>query len=110
MKKEHRYKYYTNNKDVVVAVSSYAGKTVRGVAKCDPRDTFDIEKGKELAAARCNEKIAEKRLMRAKRKYVEAVLKYEKAMKEKEKMCSYVNESTTAFIKAKKLVEDIINA
>ena len=60
MKKEHRYKYYTNNKDVVVAVSSYAGKTVRGVAKCDPRDTFDIEKGKELAAARCNEKIAYK--------------------------------------------------
>ena len=110
MKKEHRYKYYTNNKDVVVAVSSYAGKTVRGVAKCDPRDTFDIEKGKELAAARCNEKIAEKRLMRAKRKYVEANLKYEKAMKEKEKMCSYANESTIAFIKAKKLVEDIINA
>ena len=67
MKKEHRYKYYTNNKDVVVAVSSYAGKTVRGVAKCDPRDTFDIEKGKELAAARCNEKIAEKKINESKK-------------------------------------------
>ena len=35
------YTYYTNNKDIVVALSTYAGKNVRGIAKCDPRDEFD---------------------------------------------------------------------
>lgn len=31
-----RYRFYvTDNK--VICVSSYAGKTVRGVAKCDPQ-------------------------------------------------------------------------
>ena len=59
------YKYYTNNKNVVVAVSTYAGKKVRGVAKCAPEDTFDLEDGKYLAAARCNEKIAHLRYKRA---------------------------------------------
>ena len=34
---ENKYKYYTaGNK--VIAVSTYAGKTVKGVAKCDPKD------------------------------------------------------------------------
>ena len=49
----------------VVAVSTYEGRTVRGVAKCDPRDEFNIEKGKMLAAARCNAKVAQKRAKRA---------------------------------------------
>lgn len=109
MKKEHRYKYYTNNKDVVVAVSSYAGKTVRGVAKCDPRDTFDIEKGKELAAARCNEKIAYKRVERARQKYNAAIEDYEKVVKNRDKMATYYNESVTALVNAKTLVENIVS-
>ena len=40
-----KYRYYTaGNK--IIAVSTYAGKTVRGIAKCAEGDTFDIEKGK----------------------------------------------------------------
>ena len=46
-----KYRYFTNGSKVV-AVSTYAGKTVRGVANCDPNDEFSLEKGKELAAAR----------------------------------------------------------
>lgn len=66
--KNYNYKYIvTNNK--VIALSSYAGKTVRGVAKCHPNDVFDEEFGKKLAAARCNLKIAEKRHLRAKNRY-----------------------------------------
>lgn len=59
-----KYKFVVLS-DKVIAISSYAGKTVKGVAKCAPGDTFDVEKGKQLAAARCNMKVAEKRLKRA---------------------------------------------
>ena len=40
-----KYRYYTNGRRVI-AVSTYAGKTVRGVATCDPGDEFSMEKGK----------------------------------------------------------------
>jgi hypothetical protein len=56
-----KYRVYTNGENVVVAVSSYAGEKVRGVAKCAPEDGFDLEKGKKLAIARCALKIAKKR-------------------------------------------------
>ena len=49
----------------IVAVSTYAGKTVRGVAICDSGDAYDENKGKELAAARCELRVAEKRYKRA---------------------------------------------
>ena len=56
-----KYRYYTNGKNVVVAVASYAGQTIRGVAKCSEQDEFNLETGKELAAARCAVKIAKAR-------------------------------------------------
>jgi hypothetical protein len=52
-------------KRVVVALSSFAGKAVRGVARCSPNDTWDVRFGKRLAEARCSAKIAHKRLRRA---------------------------------------------
>lgn len=71
-----KYKFYQykneNGGITLAAASTYGGKTVKGYAKCDPRDEFDFEKGKDLAAARCNAKIAEKRVARASRKYLEA--------------------------------------
>ena len=72
-----RYKFYIA-KNKVIAVSTYAGKTVRGVAVCADSDTFDIEKGKRLAAARCNVKIAEKRLKNAEEEslYFEQLMEY----------------------------------
>lgn len=70
MKKEYpidKYHfYYGGNK--IIATSTYAGKTVRGVAKCDPRDKFNKEIGKELAVTRCNLKIAKKRYAAADKK------------------------------------------
>ena len=71
-----KYKFFNykdiNGKDTIAAMSTYAGKTVKGYAKCNPCDTMDIEKGKTLAAARCNEKIAMKRVKRAEKKFAEA--------------------------------------
>lgn len=62
---EPRYKYFTNGKNLVVAVSRYAGKYVRGIAKCSDLDEFDFEVGKKLAKVRCDLKIAGLRTRRA---------------------------------------------
>ena len=45
----------------VIALSTYCGKTVKGTATCDFDDTYDLEAGKKLAAARCEVKVASKR-------------------------------------------------
>ena len=88
-----KYKFYQfkNEKGglTIVAASTYAGRTVKGYAKCDPRDEFDIEKGKKLAAARCNLKIAEKRKMRAGNKYIEASIAADQAYEHFDRMKQY---------------------
>ena len=61
-----KYRYYTNGENVVIAVASYKGRTIRGVAKCSEQDEFDLEVGKKLAAARCAMKIARERVKNAK--------------------------------------------
>ena len=95
-----KYKFYTNNENTIVAVSSYAGRPVRGVAKCDPRDSFDFASGEKLAAARCNVKVAEKRAKRAERKYAEALAEFNAAQKNLIRMTSYCTEAEAAVNKA----------
>lgn len=63
--KNPTFEFHTDGHSKVIAVSSFAGQTVRGVAKCAPNDEFDLEYGKRLAAARCAVKIATKRMNRA---------------------------------------------
>lgn len=67
-----RYTYVSDANGNIYAISTYAGKTVRGVAKYNPKDKFNEETGMELAAARCNQKVAKKRLARAIKKVNEA--------------------------------------
>lgn len=57
-----KYRFYTNGKNLVVAVASYMGRSFRGVAKCSEQDEFNLETGKKLAAARCAMKIAKERV------------------------------------------------
>lgn len=74
---KYQFKTYTQtNKDgtttkAVVALSTYAGRVVRGVAKCRDDDTFDLEKGKQLAAARCDFKVCSKRMRQSFKKCLE---------------------------------------
>ena len=83
-----KYKFYEYNdpkgKKTVSAVSTYAGRTVKGYAKCDPRDSFNIENGKKLAAARCNAKVSAKRMKRAEYK----------AQAHYDKMVNYFNDAS----------------
>ena len=99
-----KYKFYTHG-NRVIAVSTYGGRTVRGVAVCADGDNFDIEKGKRLAAARCNMKIAEKRAARAHRKWNEAARACGVAEAHYEKMNTYYDDALEAVDKAMQEIE-----
>lgn len=88
-----KYKVFTNSKNEIIAVSTYAGKTVKGVAKCDPRDSFDKATGEQLAIARCAAKIAEKRRKRAERKVAEAKILVDEAQAYLDRMNSYFSDA-----------------
>lgn len=104
----NQYRFY-QSKNKVIAVSTYAGKPVRGIAKCDPTDTFSIEDGEALAAARCNEKIAEKRVRRAKRKLEDARNDYMTAKAYYERMSKYYDDSVANLDVARAYVDDVLN-
>lgn len=104
----YNYNFY-NNGQKVIAVSSYAGRTVRGVARCAENDEFDLEKGQALASARCNLKIAEKRQKRAERKFLEAKEMEEKAKAHTKEMRKYFRDSNIALEEAEDLLYDILD-
>lgn len=95
-----KYKYYTDGCSKVIATSTYAGKTVRGVAKCAPGDKFDLETGKKIAAARCAVRVAEKRLVRARKKTDEAYKAVSSARRYRDKMIDYENDAEVALTQA----------
>lgn len=99
-----KYKFITNRNEVI-ALSTYAGRHVKGIAKADPRDKFDEEKGKALAAARCNAKIAKKRLARATAKIKLAQRQLEEARNYYSRMSDYFNDSQCELAEAKREVE-----
>lgn len=104
-----KYKFYEfvrNGQKYVAAVSTYAGRFVRATAICSEDDTYDIEKGKKLAAARCDFKVRQKRVKRAFAKRHEASMKLEEARKEFEKQDKYYSDSLEdALISGDKLRE-----
>ena len=104
-----KYVFYTT-KNKVIAVSTYAGKVVKGVAKCNPNDNFDLEKGKKLAAARCNLKIAKKRHSNAMKQLKEARIVLSKSYKRVDDMENYLYDAQISEIKANNLLEDILNS
>ena len=103
---------FTNYKYVVtptkiIALSTYAGRTVRGIAKCHPNDTFNEEFGKALAAARCNEKIAEKRYARARKKYFELLKEVDDFQVRAREAEQYYRDSYIAYHRAIKELGEI---
>jgi thioredoxin-like negative regulator of GroEL len=92
-----KYNYYETNK-TVVCVAFYAGKPVKGIAKCNPEDKFDVETGKELARRRCAAKIAKKKAKYAADKYYAARATYQKAKAELEDMSSFMNKTANDMI------------
>ena len=109
-----KYKFYQykdkNAKDTVAAASTYAGRTVKGYAKCDPRDQFSVKKGKELAAARCNAKIAAKRVKRASAKYLEAQQQLADARRFMARMTEYYTDAVDQLDEANAAITDMMKS
>lgn len=104
--KEFNYKYIvTPNK--VIALSTYAGRPVRGIAKCHPNDTFDVEFGKKLAAARCNYKVAVKRHRAAWNKYHKLAAQLRELNTEFSRACSFLTDAAYKVDAARLEVADI---
>jgi hypothetical protein len=57
----YTYVESTTGRQVVKAVTNYAGKSVYAFAKCDPEDTFDLGFGTALALKRLDFKITKLR-------------------------------------------------
>lgn len=105
-----KYRFYYDDKwnpRKVIAVSSYAGRSVRGVAQCHPNDEFSREKGQQLAAARCGAEIAKKRLARAHAKYKEALAQMEETKKYVESMKAYYIDSMRESDEAELILEHL---
>ena len=105
MIKSPTYKFYQYNRQRadgstnvrIVAISSFAGKPVKGYADLHPHDEFDVEYGKALAAARCAERIAAKRCKRAYNKVDEATAQVNAAMAHLQKMMQYEADAEAAY-------------
>ena len=107
-----KYKYYEykneNGGMTICAMSTYGGRPVKGLAKCDPRDEFDVEKGKKLAAARCNLKVAQKRQARASKKYLEASADFYNAQAFFDRMREYYMDSVDAVDEAAEELRNLV--
>lgn len=101
------YKFYSNGKKII-CVSHYAGKVVRGVAKCSDDDIFDEQYGKTLARARCDKTVAEKRVKRALDKYHEATKDLACAQEHYERMKEYFYDSCDALRASEDFLNDLI--
>lgn len=108
----NKYKHYyctdKNGRQVVISVSTYEGRNVKGYAKCDVNDSYDIEAGKRLADARCNERIARKRANRSIRKLQEAQDQLALAQIRLDKMVRYFEDSHDALASAEAAVDEIL--
>lgn len=104
------YKFYVDEKNrKVIAVSTYAGRYVKGVAVAHPGDTFDLELGKKIAAARCNMKVAKKRLARANQKLLKIDLEMQKLEAERRKTAIYQADAYKAALDAEYDLCDVLD-
>lgn len=94
----------------VVCLTRYAGRVVRGIAKCNPEyDEFNIETGKQLAKLRCEAKVAAKRAKTCKRRFEEATIMYVAAKKNELRSRVAYKESLNDINAANKALADFEN-
>jgi hypothetical protein len=94
----------------VVAESTFAGKKVRGVAKCAPGDEYDPDIGMNLATLRCNLKIAAKRLARAEQKKYEAYDAFADAAQHYDAMSNYWSDAVQDYNNAAAQLAELENS
>lgn len=105
-----RYRIFRDNKGKIIVASSYAGKIVRGVAKCNENDTYKEDTGIALATARCDVKIANKRVKRAMAKYDAATKAVNDANAAWEKAIKYLTNAEQEALNARKALSVLESA
>lgn len=105
-KVNYKYRIDAANK-VIVAFSTFAKRKIAGVAKCAPGDDFDVERGKELATARCNFKVAKLRRKRAAECLAQATEIAAFWAKRESDMLKYLNDASNDFESAKAHLEKL---
>lgn len=103
---DKRYKMYTDGVGKVIVTSTFAGRTVRGVAKCAPEDAYDVKVGTTLAQYRCDVKIARKRTQRAVDKIDELVVKLDALIKEYNDAKDYYTNAHAAEVLAQRKLDE----
>lgn len=107
-----KYKYYSFHVDEesrkVVAVTHYAGRAVRGIAKCAPEDTFDVETGCKIAVARAEKKVARAKVRNAAEKYLQAAKVADAAEKRFDDMKQYYMDAIDQLDQAELDLENLV--
>lgn len=106
-KREHRYNVYTDGAGKIIVATTYCGKIVRGVAKCNPLDNYDYDFGVRLATARCDAKIALKREAKARERLALAQEACMKVLEEYHKAVEYDEYATEVCEEALAELQDI---
>lgn len=109
-KRNPSYQFYKDNTGSIIAVSSYAGHTVRGKAKCHPEDNYNEELGRELAASRCNAKIADKRYSNLLRQYIKAKQEKDAAVVKFADYANRLNEARMSCNAAHANLDELLNS
>jgi hypothetical protein len=86
--------YYSQATRSVICTTYYKGKIVKGVAKCDPNDTFDLETGRQLAYLRCRKKFFKRKFERAADTYARAVVEANRAEDRRQRAVEFINDAT----------------
>lgn len=103
-----QYTYHTDSHNNTYCVSYFAGKPVTACAKLDPRDTYNKEKGEMIAQARCNAKIAKKRVQRAEYRTKMAFEDYLYFKKLWEDKADYMNRAKNTLKQAEKELKQVM--
>ena len=97
-----------DGREEVIALSTFAGKTVRGKAILDEKDVFDFETGKKLAALRCAENIGIKRVLRANECLDCADQYVEDAKRFQDKMTHYYEDATLELAAVREELDELM--
>ena len=92
--------YYHEENKTIVCTTLYKEKMVRGIAKCDPEDEFNLEIGKKLAYLRCRKKFARKKLKHALQAERNAFIVEARAKHNLDNACDFVSDSEAQFANA----------
>lgn len=98
---------YSFSENRVYCMTYYAGKTIKGVAKRDPEDEFDIEVGKKLAKARCDVKLYKAKVKRKTERARIANEEFLKALQHLNNAQKYTDEAVNAYLECLKNLEEL---